>query len=292
MSSVEALRDILRFLNAHEFGSSDDKSQLRSAQLGSKSSDDGPLHIVDGAIVASYATLILGSSFQPIVAADDRVVGHKALVTAKSSTHRDYRFIDFPDISKISAATADSNDVVYRDRLTRTMHALNYISSGLSNDLYLSVNPQHLQSVRQNHGEVFEKILAQCGLQPDRIVLEIPEYAVADKQHLRTAISAWQQRHYRIAIDVGAAQTQLTSVLNLKPDIIKFDSSVIARLSEGVVSQSQLEKMIDRVRDKGMHAVAAGVDSSALYDIARKYPFFALHGKWLTGRVVGDDRYL
>lgn len=281
MSSVEALRDILRFLNTHEFGHGSDSSKIHYPESDYQYSEDGPLHIVDDTIVATYATLLLGSSFQPIITADDRVIGYKALVTAKSSAHRDYRFIEFPENSKLTLATNDRDDVIYRDRLTRTMHAVNYISSGLGEDLYLSVNPQHLQAVRQNHGEAFEKILAECGLRPDRIVLEIPEYAVADKQHLRAAIAAWQKRHYRIAIDMGAAQTQLTSVLNLKPDIIKFDGSFVARLSEGVVSQKQLENMIERIRANGVHAVAAGVDSSALYDAARKYQFLALHGKWL-----------
>jgi EAL domain-containing protein (putative c-di-GMP-specific phosphodiesterase class I) len=289
VSSVEALRDVLRFLNTHEFGLGGDNSQVGRSESGSEYGDDGPLHIIDNAIVATYAGLLLGSAFQPIVASDDRVVGHKALVTAKSSARHDFSFVDFPDTPKIAAATRDRNDVIYRDRLTRTMHALNYIASGLSDDLYLNVNPQHLQSVRQNHGEVFEKILAQCGLQPNRIVLEIPEYAVADKQHLRAAIKAWQQRHYRIAIDAGAAQTQLTSVLNLKPDIIKFDGSFVAKFSDVEASQNQLEKMIGRIRESGVHAIAAGVDSAALFDEARKYRFFALHGKWLTDHVVGDS---
>lgn len=282
MSSVEALRDVLRFLNAHEFVHSSDSRNIPYQEPNREYNDDGPLHIIDDAIVATYATLLLGSSFQPIVTTDDRVIGHKALVVAKTSAHRDYRFIEFPENSKLTLATSDRDDVIYRDRLTRTMHTLNYVSTGQSEDLYLSVNPQHLQAVRQNHGEAFEKILAQCGLHPDRIVLEIPEYAVADKQHLRIAIAAWQQRNYRIAIDIGSAQTQLTSVLNLKPDIIKFDSRLIARLSEGSVSQKHLESMIERIRGEGLHAVAAGVDSSALYDTARKYGFFALHGKWLT----------
>lgn len=285
MSSVEALRDVVRFLNSHEFGHGGESRNISARDSHREYSDDGPLHIVDEAIAASYATLLLGSSFQPIVTTGDRVIGHKALVVAKSPPNRDYRFIEFPENSKQALAPSDRDDVIYRDRLTRTMHTLNYVSSGRGEDLYLSVNPQHLQAVRQNHGEAFEKILAQCGLHPDRIVLEIPEYAVADKQHLRTAIAAWQQRNYRIAIDIGTAQTQLTSVLNLKPDIIKFDGRLVARLSEGSVSQKHLESMIERIRADGIHAVAAGVDSSALYDTARKYRFFALHGKWLTGVV-------
>lgn len=288
MSSVEALRDILRFLNAREFGLGNDKSQIGRTQLGFDHSDggDGPLHIVDDAIVATYATLLLGSSFQPIVAGEDHVVGYKALVTAKSASHRDYRLLDFPDISKLALATSDRDDVIYRDRLTRTMHVLNYLSSGSSEDLYLSVNPQHLQAVHKNHGEVFERILAQCGLAPDRIVLEIPEYAVGDKRHLRAAIAAWQKRHYRIAIDVGAAQTQLTSVLSLKPEIIKFNGSFVASLSENSVSQQQLEKTIESMRENGVRTVVAGIDSGDLYDMARQYSFFALQGKWLVDRVA------
>jgi EAL domain-containing protein (putative c-di-GMP-specific phosphodiesterase class I) len=264
VSSAEALRDVLRFLNAHEFSRVDEE----------------PLHIESGAIVAGYASLLLGSSFQTIVGKDEGVVGYKALVAARSSARRNYCTLDIPELIPFEN---EKNEVIYRDRLTRTMHALNYLALDLQGELHMSVNPLHLQAVHHNHGAVFEKILAQCGLQPNRIVLEIPEYAVADKHHLRTAIASWQQRHYRIAIDrFGAEHAQLIRVLNLRPDIIKFDSGFVGRLSANPASKEKLELMIEQIRANGIQAIATGIDDDVLYNAAREYSFSALQGQWLA----------
>lgn len=288
MSNAESLRDILRFLNTHEFSRDSDANQINYFRLDADCSEEGPLRIVDGAIVVDYATLLLGSSFQPIVAGADRIVGYKALVTARSVARNHHRVVDIPSLT---LAESDRSEVIYRDRLTRTMHALNYLANELEGDLHMSVNAQHLQAVHQNHGEVFGHILAQCGLQPDRIVLDIQEYAVNDKQHLRAAIAAWQQRRYRIAIDrFGAEHAQLSRVLALHPDIIKFDGGFIARLSATAASKKKLDAILAQIGDGSIRAIATGIDDETLYEVARAYPFFARQGQFFAreGQYVAE----
>lgn len=277
MSSAAALTDILRFLNTHDFkrGSI---TQKADDGYGDLDPEQLPLQIFNDAIVARYASLRLGSDFQSIVGLDGGFIGYKAQATAFSSNVSDYHFLD---IAKLLPSAGDRSELVYLDRLTRTVHALNYLASELQGDLHLSVNPQHLLEVHENHGQVFESILAKCGLQPDQIVLEIAEHAVSDKRHLKTAIAGWKKRCYRIAFDdFGVNFQRANRALSLQPDIIKFDSDFVARMSVTLNSRHRLEAMLADVHAAGIQTIVTAVDSEILYDTVQMFPFLAVQGCW------------
>src|SRR5690606_12878387 len=121
---------------------------------------------------------------------------------------------------------ADADEVVYLDRLCRTLHALNFLLQAGENDgwLALNVHPRHLTGVLSEHGLVFESILQQCGLSPRRVVLEIGITALLQVPHLPMAVQNYRRRGYRIAVDnVPVEQPPLPLLLKLQPDFIKLD---------------------------------------------------------------------
>ena len=65
--------------------------------------------------------------------------------------------------------------LVKLDRLCRTVHALNYFraASGQAN-LFVTVQPRLLESVKDDHGEAFAKVLDLIGIPTSRVVIEIP----------------------------------------------------------------------------------------------------------------------
>lgn len=62
----------------------------------------------------------------------------------------------------------------------------------------------------------------------------------------------------------------MTSVLNLKPEIIEFNGSFVASLSKSAVSRRQLERMIESIRANGVRAVVTGIDITVIYTIRRR----------------------
>jgi EAL domain-containing protein (putative c-di-GMP-specific phosphodiesterase class I) len=177
----------------------------------------------------------------------------------------------------------DAQDIVYFDRLVRTLHALNFLTQDAAGDLHLNVDAQHLLAVSANHGQVFEQILRQCGLLPERIVLEIPEHAIRDKDRLREAVAAWQSRRYRIAIDgFGRDHAQLTQVLALRPDVLKIDGSFWLRQLRTVAARQKLLDTLDRISDRGIAVILDGCDDAATHEV------IALSGIPLSVAVQGN----
>jgi len=287
VSGAEALRDILRFLNAHDFRREGDSGRISDGYCSREDVDQFPLQIFEDAIVANYATLRLGSHFQSIISPDANALGYKAQIIASANVVQAYSILD---VSRLALTASDRHEVIYLDRLTRTLNALNYLAYGLKGDLHLSVNPQHLLEVHANHGEAFEQILVKCGLKPDQIVLEIAEHAVPDKQHLKIAIDGWKKRRYRIAIDgFGAAQTHLLRVLNLKPDIIKFDSGLVAAAGKTLAGRQRFEAMLGEIIANGVEVIATNVVSYESYEAVQAYRFSALQGLWPDSYSIAES---
>lgn len=276
MSNVRALQDVLRFLNLQDFKRDDDT--LCQPEHREFPTEQGPLKIAGDAVVADYASLRLSSSFHRIVTGAGEAKGYKAYLRAASNVGRSHAL----DISRLALAAGERREIVYLDRLTRTLHALNYLAKDLCGDLHMSVNPRHLLEVNGNHGAVFEQILAKCGLETDRIVLEISEYAVSDKAHLQLAIAGWRKRNYKIAFDgFGAGRIPVSRVLKLNPDIIKIDIRSL-EANDSPASRKLLEPALDEFYANGLESMATHIESAAHFEIARRYRFTALQGSWMN----------
>lgn len=283
MSNVHALHDVLRYLNSHDFKRENGDNRRSVNPAGDF--DDGPLRILGDAVVADYASLRLSSRFQPIVTHEGIHVGYKSHLRANSNASRNYHL----EISKLALAASDRGEVVYLDRLTRTLHALNYLADDLSGDLHMSVNPQHLLEVHGNHGAVFEQILSKCGLETHCIVLEISEY-VSNKEHLQVAIEGWRARRYKIAFDnFTVGSVQIAHVLKHRPDIVKIDISSFNTFHT-VTSRQLVETAVEEFRAHGIETVATHIDDAEDFEMAKCYRFSALQGPWLNADIAETSK--
>ena len=137
------LTDLVRYFNAAD------------------SAEDSMLYLDGERAAAWHKGLRLGSLFQPIVdLRQERVVGHQATLSARRE-----------DGSPVSSEEAyalceTAESVIHFDRLSRTLHALNFLAQQrhAGGYLQLAVHPRHLQAVQSQHGLVYEAILKRCGL--------------------------------------------------------------------------------------------------------------------------------
>lgn len=135
-------------------------------------------------------------------------------------------------------------------------------------------------------------LLAQLGLSPTQLQIELPEEAAAavddaameDLERLRTA-------GVRLAVgNFGRAQAPLGTIARLRPDALKFDHSLMPRLREGQPAAAAVAAGgVAFARALGAESCALGVESAADLQICEQLGVDAVQGWWLARPLAGDD---
>jgi EAL domain-containing protein (putative c-di-GMP-specific phosphodiesterase class I) len=100
---------------------------------------------------------------------------------------------------------------------------------------------------------------------PSRTVVELTEQAVVDDyDRLRDAVARLRALGARLAVDdVGAGASTFRHILDLAPDVIKLDMSLIRRIEADAVRRALVVAMVEFARDVGAQLTAEGVESEA-----------------------------
>lgn len=237
---------------------------------------------VGGRIVGLYAGLTLDTAFQPIAdGRTGRLIAHEALLRASSQEGR--------PISPLAVfvVPTDDDELVFLDRLCRTVHALNFLlqakaTKNADSDLYLNIHARHLLHVASAHGQTFEEILRRCGLAPAQVVLEIQESAIEDSQRLGDAVANYRERGYRIAIDnFGRVHLNFDRLRQLSPDIVKIDRELLLK-AEGARDQRVLSEVVHIAHELGALTVAEGIESEAQLCVAQEAGIGRIQGYLLA----------
>jgi EAL domain-containing protein (putative c-di-GMP-specific phosphodiesterase class I)/CheY-like chemotaxis protein len=103
------------------------------------------------------------------------------------------------------------------------------------------------------------------GVPVDRVILEITEREpVDDYPALRTALSRWRDKGLRLAVDdAGGGYSSFTHILELSPELIKLDASLIRELHLHPHRQALARAVIGFAEEMGVQVVAEGVESEA-----------------------------
>lgn len=192
-------------------------------------------------------------ALQPIVGlADGRVVGVEALARFRDGRGPGPWFAD-------ATACGRAGQL---DELTFTT-ALDLLPQ-VPVATYLSVNAN--PGLLLDAG--FRRRLLGRGLPLGRLVVEITEHTrVADYAELNAALDELRVHGVRFAIDdTGAGYASLQHVLQLRPDIIKLDRSLIAGLDTDRARRSLITALVLLSLDIGATMVGEGVETPAELD--------------------------
>lgn len=238
----------------------------------------------EGPRVAAHGFgVALESAFQPIIGAvSGRTLGWEGLVRPHSLAGESLPVVEFLD----RFATGD--DMARVDRICRSLHLANFVRAAPSDGyLFLNLHPRHLLSTRR-HGEVFSHIADAAGVPPQRIVMEILEHKTSDEAQLADAVKALKARGFLIALDDFGQEghsVHYDRLTALKPNIVKFDRSLIAGASEA--RRYLLGRLVSAVHALGATVVAEGVETEDEAQIARDAGVDMLQG-YLIGRPHGE----
>ena len=123
----------------------------------------------------------------------------------------------------------DDPELVALDRMSRALHAINFFGAQRHGLLFLRVHERLLKSVKYDHGRHFSTILVSFGLNPSRIVIELPAAAVAHKTFLGYLTRSYQHYGFKVAGNLSNAGQILSVSETARLDFIKMDAAVALR---------------------------------------------------------------
>lgn len=247
--------------------------------------DYGLLEQSSGEFNSTFLGVRLNSAFQPIYdIKHGELFGHEALL--RPSLGDD--LASTPEFAFTYAEQAGK--LVPFDRVSRTLHVLNfrqiYAENGL---LFLNVHPKLLIAVNA-HGKVFERILHSNSVPTERVVIEIQEGLIEQEKQLSEAIDNYRDRGYRIAIDrFGSTQSHIDRLWKFAPDFVKLDMSLIQKAEQNVRIRKILPGLIKMIQDLGAQPVITGIETQAQLDIAIESGANLVQGFFLARPVTANQ---
>lgn len=207
--------------------------------------------------------------YQPIVDLRlNQVVGYEALARFMADPQRS------PDLWFNEAGRVGLQCEMELVLLEEALKGISHI-----NDAYLSVNvsPETiltgaLQSVLDKHSL-------------DRLMLEVTEHAsIPDYQVIADALAPMRAQGLALAVDdAGAGYASFRHILQLKPDVIKLDGSLIRDIDRNVECKALASALIRFGQETGSRTVAECVETQGELDILRDLQVTSAQG-YLLGR--------
>jgi EAL domain-containing protein (putative c-di-GMP-specific phosphodiesterase class I) len=199
----------------------------------------------------------LASRFQPVFAVrESSCHGYEALLSA---TDRDGRTLDSSELFARSVA----NERPALDWACRALHLRNYAKFDPDErTLFLNVHPQDVVHDAGWARELGE-LVRYYGLLPKRVCVEILAGECGDDRLLREAVAVYRGLGLGIAIDdFGRGRSNFDRVLELSPDVVKIDRSLLAEAVLGWGrARRMLRGMIELLHDARARVVVGGIES-------------------------------
>lgn len=192
-------------------------------------------------------------AFQPIVdtGAGGSVFAYEALVRGSSGQGADKIF------AGISPTSLTAFDEACRSR------AIDLASSlGMSSRLSLNVSATAICDRRHGLHATLRRA-RKLGWSIDNLIFEMTEHdPVADVDRLGRWIAAARSRDVKIAIDdFGAGYAGLSSLLALRPEIIKLDLALVRNIDTDRSRQALVKGVVDACRSFDCTVIAEGVET-------------------------------
>jgi EAL domain-containing protein (putative c-di-GMP-specific phosphodiesterase class I) len=196
--------------------------------------------------------------FHPIVKLPEYdIVGYEALSRGPGQG-------EFERPDKLFKIAYQSDLLIELERLCRKKALTAACNMKPEHALFLNVEPDSVNDPELRQVAA-SSLLIDSRLTPDRIVLEITERsAIMDFSAFRSVLEYFRALGFKIAIDdAGAGYATLQAIIELKPDFIKLDMSLIRDIDLDKVKQ-QLVKALSKFGQKtGVSMIAEGVETKA-----------------------------
>lgn len=198
----------------------------------------------------------LSVAYQPIMnASGEKMAGVEALCRWKHPTRGDVPPVDFIPIAERSELIIPLGEWVLRKAC---------IEARPWTGLTVAVNVSPLQFRRQDFVEVVERILAETGLDPHRLELELTESTLlGNVDDAEKAMQRLKAHGVRFALDdFGTGYSSLLYLRRFPFDRIKIDRSFVRSIETAADAASIVHAIVSLGRGLGMKVTAEGVETA------------------------------
>ncbi len=154
--------------------------------------------------------------------------------------------------------------------------SLNFSSRDLS-------DPQRVLRLRER--------LAQAGIRPQQVIVEITERVLVQAEEVRPQIQALRAMGVGIAIDdFGTGYSGLSYLTALELDYLKIDKVFVDTIGTDAATKHVVDHIIEIAHALGLVMVAEGVETQAQADYLREHGVQFAQG-WLYARALPWDEF-
>jgi diguanylate cyclase (GGDEF)-like protein len=207
----------------------------------------------------------LALAFQPLIdLRSGEVAGFEALARWKNNLDASIPPSEFIPVAEESGLIVPLGRWAL-EAATRTLAEWDH-KVGRELPFSVSVNLSAIQISRDDVASVVRNALADSGLDPRRLTLELTESAIIhDPDRASKALNALKKLKVRVAMDdFGTGYTSLASLQRLPIDILKIDRSLVANLLEDEDAASIVRAILSLASALGMETTAEGIEREEL----------------------------
>ncbi|RLJ68135.1 EAL domain-containing protein [Sulfurisoma sediminicola] len=212
----------------------------------------------------------LAVHYQPLVRVRDcQPVGVEALLRWQHPEHGDISPVEFIPIAEEAGFIGDIGAWVLRTACTQAMA---WLGEGIALE-EVAVNVSGRQLADPDFTAMLSRILAETGLPPARLVLELTESVlVHDDEAAVAQLHGLKALGLRLALDdFGTGFSSMVSLTRLPLDVIKVDRSFVQAAPTDRAAAAVVEAILALAGRLGMDTVAEGVEDAEHFDILGRF---------------------
>lgn len=198
--------------------------------------------------------------YQPIVDKDENIIKYEALVRMKDNKEiiSPYHFLDIAKKSK------------YYKHITRTM-IFQTFKAFENNDYCFSINIEAEDILNEDTRHFIKSHLTDFK-DPQRVVFEIVESeSIHNIAAIKEFIEYIKKQGAKIAIDdFGTGYSNFTHLLELEPDYIKIDGSLIKNIDVDTKSYDIVKTLVNFAHNLNIKVIAEYVYSTEVFNICKE----------------------
>lgn len=247
-----------------------------------------PFILKENRVNGLFGSIRIGSVFSAIrqSAKPTLVLGHTAKIEVAANTNH---YVDEDEIANLLAdrETYHSNleSIVTFDRLSRTVHVLNYLTLlPIGRLLFLDVDPRHILGVKKDHGVYFQDFITKAGLETKNVVIVLTVYGqyIRHYQELLAGLENYRRQGYQIALKFDTLPTDkaLTELIaQLSPHFIFVSTGDLERLPDAII-ENTLTTLMTLVALAKSKVILQHVDDNKTDLLARHSGFDYVEGSY------------
>jgi diguanylate cyclase (GGDEF)-like protein/PAS domain S-box-containing protein len=215
-----------------------------------------------------------------------RIVGVEALLRWNSDALGDIPPTTFIPLAEETGLILEFGEWVLREACLTLRRWQDAGISGLS----MSVNVSALQLLRGDFPQVVDRVLAETGVSPDLLELELTESVImANAEHTADKLHSFRRSGVSVAIDdFGTGYSSLAYLRRLPITTLKIDKEFIGDLSNDADDASITTTVIAMAHSLGLNVVAEGVETREQLAFLDAQGCDEVQGYWLSPPLEQD----